>query len=158
RHVGRQVALRCARLVAGPAGGEAAARSEELCDAMHERHAKLPSLGRRSERGDQLHVELALRRRAPRLQTVVYTDQPRRPLEADAEADTVSLVLVGSRAGPILEPGEGPGVVPEERHVLAAPAREPARLGARQAVAVDAERLLVEAAQRGGAAEREALE
>ena len=105
-----------------------------------------------------MEVELPVGRRAAGLQTVVYTDQSRRPLEPQAEPERIALVRLGAGAGLARQPREGPRVIPEQGHVLARPAGEPARFVARETVTIDAERLLVEAAQARRAAERIALE
>ena len=105
-----------------------------------------------------MEVELSVGRRAAGLQTVVYTDQSRRTLEPQAEPERIALMRVGAGAGIGRQPRERPGVIPEQGHVLARSAGEPARLRTRETVAIDAERLLVEAAQARRAAERIALE
>src|SRR5262245_49740685 len=109
------------------------------------------------ELGDELQVKLALGGRTSGLETVVYTDQTRGRRDAGADADAV--VVLDQRRSPIEggDPRERDRVIPEERRMLTARAQEPAPLESRQAVAIDAELLLVESAQGRGAAQRIAI-
>src|SRR5690348_17082725 len=112
------------------------------------------------ERGDELQVDLAFKRRPSGLETIVDTDEPAGRLEPQPEADAV--VLLGfemiRHAQRVGEPRRGPGVVPEQERALGVGPEEPTILESREHVAVDAERVLVETAQRRRAAQRVAFE
>src|SRR5262252_8029240 len=102
-------------------------------------------------------MQLPFGRRAAGLEAVVYTDEPRRTVDAEPQSDAVVAREIHRRARVGDDARERLRVVPEQRQMLGARAGEPAPLETREPVAIDAERLLVESAQRRRAAERIAL-
>src|SRR5436190_4455176 len=110
-------------------------------------------------------MNLALERRPAGLETIIQPEQPAGGLEAETESYAVPLPAFehipsrSPRVGPRERaPRRHPRMIPEQERARRAFAQEPAPLHLGERVAVHQERLLVVAAQRGGAAERVALE
>src|SRR5262245_8021493 len=149
---------RCVPRRARDRPGRVAPRSAASVARAVRRDGTAPRLGAPPPRADllelghELEMQLSFDRRATGLEAVVYTDEPRRSVDAQAKTDPVVMRQLYRSAFRGDEPRERLRVIPEEREVLRARAGEPAPLETRESVAIDAESLLVEAAQRGRAA------
>src|SRR5439155_9977453 len=116
-----------------------------------------PEGSQRSKCRDQTQVDLALERRATRLEAVVDADHSARRLEPHAEPDAVLLHRVEPGAAAIDRSARShPGMIPEQERALG-PAQEPAPLEARKRETIHVVLLLVVAAKRGRAADHVAL-